>query len=503
MTTTEDISLELADAPSIDGLRFRRPRGDDADYEAMASVITAASLHDGLEEIQLARHVRDELEMSVGVDPAVDVVLTEIDGRPVAASGVERTVQDGVVVYDLWGNVHPDVRRRGIGRALLRENLRRAAERAAGETDGQVVEIRSHAQENEAGNRALLDAHGLEPIRWFFLMRRAPLDDVPDTPLPDGLEFRPVTPDQHRAIFDAEVEAFRDHWSSRDKTDEDLERTLKREELDTDLWVVAWDGDEIAGVVQTWVWAEENATLGVDRGWLEHISVRRPWRRKGLGPGDHRGGAPSPGRGRLDRGVPRGRRGEPDRGARAVRGPRIRRAPALDHVSRVPARTDRSAAAGGARDRPWHHLRGRRWRMSIMRSYLIVANQTLTSQSLTDAITTRLSEGPVRTHVVVPLSPVGGRLTWDEAESRSVAQTRLDEVVARLREMGAEADGEVGDRDPVLAVKDALRGRDVDEVIVSTLPKGMSRWLGEDVPSRLRDSVPVPVTVVTQEGSGA
>ena len=138
-----------------------------------------------------------------------------------------------------------------------------------------------------------------------------------------------------------------------------------------------------------------------------------------------------------------------------------------------------------------------------MRSYLIVANQTLTSQSLTDAITTRLSEGPVRTHVVVPLSPVGGRLTWDEAESRSVAQTRLDEVVARLREMGAEADGEVGDRDPVLAVKDALRGRDVDEVIVSTLPKGMSRWLGEDVPSRLRDSVPVPVTVVTQEGPSA
>ena len=53
--------------------------------------------------------------------------------------------------------------------------------------------------------------------------------------------------------------------------------------------------------------------------------------------------------------------------------------------------------------------------------------------------------------------------------------------------MGAEADGEVGDRDPVMAVRDAMRGREVDEVIVSTLPKGMSRWLGEDVPSRLRD----------------
>jgi hypothetical protein len=133
-----------------------------------------------------------------------------------------------------------------------------------------------------------------------------------------------------------------------------------------------------------------------------------------------------------------------------------------------------------------------------MRSYLIVANQTLTSRSLSDAITARLADGPVRTHVVVPLSPVGGRLTWDEQESHAVAQSRLDEVLMRLREMGAEADGEVGDRDPVMAVRDALRGREVDEVIVSTLPKGLSRWLGEDVPSRLRDSVPVPVVVVTQ-----
>ena len=282
-TTTEDISLQLADAPAIEGLRFRRPRGDEADYEAMAGVITAANLRDGIEEVQLARHVREDIETSIGVDPAADVVLTEIEGRPVAESGVERTIRDGVVVYDLWGHVHPDYRRRGIGRALLRENLRRAAERAAGETSGQPIEVRAHAQDDQIGNRKLLEAHGLEPIRWFFLMRRPNLKDIPDTPLPEGLEYRPVTPDQHRAIFGAEVEAFRDHWSAREKTDEDFERTYKREELDTDLWVVAWDGDEIAGVVQTWIWPEENATIGIARGWLEHISVRRPWRRRGLG----------------------------------------------------------------------------------------------------------------------------------------------------------------------------------------------------------------------------
>jgi len=114
-------------------------------------------------------------------------------------------------------------------------------------------------------------------------MRRPTLDDVPVAPLPDGLELRPVTAEQHRVIFDAEAEAFRDHWQSREMTEEDFVSLYKSSDLDTGLWVVAWDGDEIAGVVQNWVFADENEKLGVARGWLEHISVRRPWRRRGLG----------------------------------------------------------------------------------------------------------------------------------------------------------------------------------------------------------------------------
>ena len=134
-----------------------------------------------------------------------------------------------------------------------------------------------------------------------------------------------------------------------------------------------------------------------------------------------------------------------------------------------------------------------------MRSYLIVANQTLTSESLREAITARLVQGPLRVHVVVPMSAGAGRLSWDEGESRTTAQARLDEMLERLKDMGVEADGEVGDRDPVNAVRDAMRRQDADEVIVSTLPRGLSRWLGEDVPSRLRDACKVPVTVVSQE----
>jgi mycothiol synthase len=285
MTTMRDgmTWIDLADAPPIERLRVRRPRGIDADYEAMASVVLAANAHDGIPWLPTPTNLREEFEGSTRRDQANDVVIVELKGRPVAEAGIERVIRDGTVIYETWGHVVPEVRRRGIGRALLRENLRRATERADDEDPGRPVEARSYAEEGEAGHRALLETHGFEEVRWFFLMRRPTLDDIPDAPLPAGLEIRPVTPDQHRAIWDAEVEAFRDHWSPREPTEEDFTTTFSRSELDTDLWVVAWDGDEVAGVVENWIWAEENARLGIARGWNEKISVRRPWRRLGLG----------------------------------------------------------------------------------------------------------------------------------------------------------------------------------------------------------------------------
>ena len=131
-----------------------------------------------------------------------------------------------------------------------------------------------------------------------------------------------------------------------------------------------------------------------------------------------------------------------------------------------------------------------------MRSYLIVANRTLASPTLAAAVAQRVAAGEATFHVVVPRTPVQHGLTWDEDEAEVAAQRRLDEVLARLKAMGVTATGEVGSKEPVDAVHDALRGREVDEIILSTLPVGVSRWLGQDVPSRLRRSVNVPVEVV-------
>jgi hypothetical protein len=132
-----------------------------------------------------------------------------------------------------------------------------------------------------------------------------------------------------------------------------------------------------------------------------------------------------------------------------------------------------------------------------MRSFLVVGNQTLASPELAAALGELKAAGPIDVHVVVPATPVQHGFTWDEGESREVAGQRLESALGRLREMGIKASGEIGSRDPIEAVQDALRAHPADEIILSTLPTGISRWLGQDVPTRLRGSVRVPVTVVT------
>ena len=132
-----------------------------------------------------------------------------------------------------------------------------------------------------------------------------------------------------------------------------------------------------------------------------------------------------------------------------------------------------------------------------MRSYLVIGNQTLDSPELATAIRERQAIGPATFHLVVPATPVGHGLTWDEEEARAVAAERLTGALTRLHASGADVTGEIGSRDPVEAAEDAVRGRRVDEIILSTLPAGISHWLGQDVPSRLKGSVTVPVTVVT------
>jgi hypothetical protein len=128
-----------------------------------------------------------------------------------------------------------------------------------------------------------------------------------------------------------------------------------------------------------------------------------------------------------------------------------------------------------------------------MSCYLLVAHQTAESEELLAAARDLAQKDPQAEFVLlVPATPVGSLLVWEEGETAEVAKRRARSARARLEAVGLRVvDARTGDQDPVAAVGDELRdGRRYDAIVVSTLPAGRSRWLKLDVVSRLRRSLP-------------
>jgi len=127
---------------------------------------------------------------------------------------------------------------------------------------------------------------------------------------------------------------------------------------------------------------------------------------------------------------------------------------------------------------------------------LVVANRTAGSEVLLDALRERAARGPAHFHLVVPSTPHGVSWAADMHSGGDAAEHDLDGALERLHSAGLEADGEVGDPDPVAAVQDAANAANYDEVIVSTLPKHISKWLKVDLPRKAAHATGLPVTHV-------
>ena len=131
-----------------------------------------------------------------------------------------------------------------------------------------------------------------------------------------------------------------------------------------------------------------------------------------------------------------------------------------------------------------------------MGTYLVVAHRTLVEDHLLDHVRDLCREGGCRFHLVVPVTHPRDH-AWSDGVVNGVAQRRLEEGVRAFEAAGAEVTGEVGDANPVYAVATALRSHpdeDWDGIIVSTLPPGVSRWLGLDAVSRITREFDLPVT---------
>lgn len=156
---------------------------------------------------------------------------------------------------------------------------------------------------------------------------------------------------------------------------------------------------------------------------------------------------------------------------------------------------------------------------------LIIANQTLGGAELDRAIRDCISRDVSEFYIAVPMTPVEdessaytagfasrqgaspeamGRAMEEDArrreaaveEARRRAQNRLDQMIERIQSADGQADGELGVADPVETAKAVLADQSYDEVIVSTLPTRLSRWLKMDLPSRVARMTDAPVTTI-------
>jgi hypothetical protein len=125
---------------------------------------------------------------------------------------------------------------------------------------------------------------------------------------------------------------------------------------------------------------------------------------------------------------------------------------------------------------------------------LVIANRTAGSDQLLEALEGRARTGPIAFTLLVPCGPTG----------RNEARARLDGAVSRMRAAGLEVDGSLArDSDPVAAAHEAWDPGSYDEVIVCTLPTGVSRWLQVDLPHRVAKLTDAPVTHVVAGDAAA
>ena len=276
-------TLSLPDTPAIHGLAYRTFRGPE-DFPDMVAVYDACRPVDGYE---WPRTVDDFARMFAHLehcDPYQDMVFAEIGGETIGfGRGSWYGQPDGAILHDLTGHVTPAWRRRGIGRALLRWTEERQAAIASEDPEAGPHLFQLNTQDTEQGMAELLLSEGYTVVRRWYRMTRPLEGEIPDAPLPDGLEVRPVTPDQYRQIWDADVDAFRESWGFAEPSPGDYEQWLEDPVIIMpELWQIAWEGDQVAGQVRSFINHQENAEQGRLRGYTEFISVRKPWRRRGL-----------------------------------------------------------------------------------------------------------------------------------------------------------------------------------------------------------------------------
>jgi ribosomal protein S18 acetylase RimI-like enzyme len=248
------------------------------DYPAMADVANAVYIRLGDER----RITADELAAYFDTpefNPATDSFIVEDAGRIAGLTDQEFSAATGRCWVD--GVVHPDYWGQGIGAELIRLTEARCLEWAqTALAPDQPISIQRFTVETNTRALRLFEAQGYQHIRTFFRMGIELDQPIEVPPLPGGLVLRPFVLERDaEAVYEAHMDAFADHWGfERDSYEEWTQQIVRHPTNDGSLWLVAYDGDEIAGICLNW-----RDDGDEQMGWVARLGVRRPWRRQGLG----------------------------------------------------------------------------------------------------------------------------------------------------------------------------------------------------------------------------
>ena len=180
----------------------------------------------------------------------------------------------------IWGRVHPDYEGLGIGSYLMQWAEQRALQVLDKVPPQARVSIRANCWDSYAPAKNLLEGFGMDLIRHGYQMRIQMAAPPPEAQWPEGIRVRTFHPEDAEAVYQADDEAFQDHFGYAPMGfDLFKHHFINKPNFDPELWFLALDEDEVAGVCLCRKESREDNTMG----WVSSLGVRRNWRRRGIG----------------------------------------------------------------------------------------------------------------------------------------------------------------------------------------------------------------------------
>ena len=271
----------------VAGVAFRAFRGP-GDYPGMAAANQATRDVAGIEEVVTPAGLARDYAHLVNCDLDRDLLIVERGDAVVGYARVEwRDLENGSRSFTCLALLQPDAVSPPAYDAMVgwAEARQAAKARAIPADHARAGTLRTYTFGADTVLEAVLQGRGWTRTGQGYEMVRPTLDDIPEVPMPEGLEVRPLARDDvatRRIVWDAASEAFADERDEAVPTEEDWQASLEDPNEDPTLWVVAWDGDEVASAVLGKIDPDENAHHGRERGLVDAVFTRRRWRRRGL-----------------------------------------------------------------------------------------------------------------------------------------------------------------------------------------------------------------------------